>query len=160
MIPGLDGNNQTAKRGSVTMMQLTLGLAGQEVDVQAILMTMKPRTNRVFLARFELGSLAFFRGLGARVLPCQIEHEVHTGKGLKYRVRSESGLRLTLPTEKLLSGWEADFPCHHWIDWGVFKLLSIDDSMECSDNDDIDRDEFFDEYGQTADDLLSAHRLG
>jgi len=108
---------------------------------------------------FEIGAIAFYRGESSKVYPCQIRQLlIHKGKPA-YQICNSSGLWLTFAATDLLTGWEADFPTHDAIDWGYFQPLSPKDFTEECNPEETAEDEcdnFFDEYGDRAEDLISA----
>ena len=108
------------------MTQLTLdqAVAGEAAPVTT---TQQKTTNPpcCYLPRFEVGALAFYRGLDTLVLPCQITRIIPTGGGFHYSVRTDTGLNIDLPSPKILSGWEDDFPLHYLIDFGRFQLVEL-----------------------------------
>jgi len=135
-------------------MQLTLVLPDR-VGVAPLTIPTTTTNTRYSVPRFEDGALAFYRGEDNKIYPCQIGMAIATGKGLFYEIRSNIGFRFRLPDEKLLSGWEDDFPYLHLIDCQGFKLLSTIYEYNPEEEADSDREDFFDAYGTREEDLLS-----
>lgn len=149
-----NASKQNVRSRTVTTMQLTLGLPDL-AGVAPLTTTTTTTSSRDLSPRFERGALAFYRGYDDRVHPCQVGEAIATGNGLSYTIRSGFGFRLTLPDERLLSGWEDDFPYLYLIDYQAFKLFSTIYEHNPEEEAEFDRDDFFDEYGTREEDLLS-----